>query len=58
MKLYSCKKNQEGYDVVPMEVEYVAALRDRSEINSYVITLGNLNKQAFIDLILLINHET
>ncbi len=32
--------------------------KDRSEIDSYVITLGNLNKQAFIDLILSINHET
>ena len=61
-KLLLCKKNKVGVDRVPTEKEYEAALskekKDRTDVDNGVIQLGILNKQAFMELILSIDHES
>lgn len=47
--------------MVPTKAKYEAAtsedLEDRSEVDTCAITLGNLNKQAFVELRLSIKHK-
>ena len=60
-KLLLCKKNLDGYDVIPTISTYDATLRkklaDCDDDKKKAIKLYELNEQAYTELILSINHK-
>lgn len=59
-KLLLCKKSKSGFDIVPTESEYDAAEAKTSKDadDKKIITLAKLNRLAFMDLILSIDHKS
>ena len=59
-KLLLCRKNKDGYDVIPTEDEFSAAEdeQNKSAVHKTTIALAKLNRQAYMDLILSIDHKS
>ena len=59
-KLLLCKKSKSGFDIVPTESEYDAAEAKTSKDadDKKIIALAKLNRLAFMDLILSIDHKS
>ena len=60
-KLLLCKKKKSGFDVVPTEKEYDKANEKNDDKlkaqDKKIIKLAELNRKAFMELILLIDHK-
>ena len=60
-KLLLGKKNIKGFDVIPTESEYDTALTkatdEQTEEDKNIIQLAKLNRMAYMDLILSIDHK-
>ena len=59
-KLLLCKRNTVGYDVIPTESQYEDAEKETSKNADHKMTiaLAKLNRQAYMDLILSIDHKS